>query len=219
MRDHRARHAIENHAVKVGLKMRAAVLGGQIGYAEVTKVADEICEFSVSCDQAPPPRTPLHLVVAVPRPHLVRKTLQFAAMVGVEKLTFVRTKKVVPSYLQSKSLQAREIEAQILNGLEQACDCIAPEVRIIPNERSFWNEFIPTELDQGVVSWGDTHADLSKKICMLNKNATICFGPEAGWDQSERERFKTLGAQAFSLGDRMYRLDVAIMLTVGAFIS
>lgn len=216
LRDQRARHAIELHRVEQGLRLRAAIWGGKLGFAQVVKLTQNEIFFNLECQQTAAKRLAIHLVVAVPRPHLVRKTLQFAAMSGVERVSLVRTDKVVPSYLQSKSLRLQEIEAQLLNGLEQAGDSIAPTVEIVSSTELFWRELIGSELKNSRIRWGDTYSRECSQLSLESGALTLCFGPEAGWSDGERKKFLDLGLEPFSLGARMLRLDVALATAVGA---
>ena len=216
LRNQRAQHALELHQVKLGLRLKAAVFGAKLGFADVTKICDHEIHFRIECNQDPPSRLALHLIVAVPRPHLVRKTLQIAAMSGVERLSFIRSDKVVPSYLQSKSLSEDQIKLQLLNGLEQAADCIAPEVKIYCSNEAVWTELVNSELEQSTLRWGDTHAGKGSRLGKTTDRLTLCFGPEAGWSERERVKFSQLGIEPFSLGPRMLRLDVALAAALGA---
>ena len=216
LKGQRAQHALELHGVKPGVRIKAAILGAKIGFAEVRQASADELNFEIECEQDPPKKLAIHLIAAVPRPHLVRKTLQFAAMSGVARLTFICSDKVVPGYLQSKSLRRDQIELQILNGLEQAIDCIAPLVEVYALPQKFWHEVIPSQLEQGTVRWGDTFAQNCSPLTNNFDHLTLCFGPEAGWSEQERRKFIQLGIEPFSLGPRMLRLDVALAVALGA---
>src|SRR5690606_3556504 len=78
----------------------------------------------------PAPRKNIELVVALPRPQILKKVLQSAAMLGVSKLNFVCAARTEPGYRQSKMLNPESIHHNLLLGLEQAMNTLMPEVKI-----------------------------------------------------------------------------------------
>lgn len=65
--DRRFTHMQEIHRVAVGDSLRVGRIGGRMGRAEVIRLEGHEAELRVAFDQAPPPKLPLTLILAVPR--------------------------------------------------------------------------------------------------------------------------------------------------------
>ena len=56
----------EVHRAQVGDELTVGLLGGKMGRGRVLRLDDEALELALTLDQAPPPKLPLTLVIAVP---------------------------------------------------------------------------------------------------------------------------------------------------------
>ena len=68
------------------------------------------------------------LVLALPRPKMLRRILRNVAELGVAELHLINSFRVEKSYWQSPVLGESSVENYLMQGLEQARDTILPEV-------------------------------------------------------------------------------------------
>ncbi len=118
--DRRFTHMQDIHRVAVGDTLRVGRLGGLMGSAVVTRLQAHEAELQVTFDQAPPAKLPLTLILAVPRPKMLRRLFQTVATLGVERLILVNSYKVEKSFWQTPFLHAESICENLILGLEQA---------------------------------------------------------------------------------------------------
>lgn len=215
IRDERARRLHSEWELSVGQTLRVGVLEGKLGQAKVISIAHDIIELSVVLDLTPPKRDPTELIVAVPRPQTVKKVIQSVTTMGVSKLHFVRSENSEKSYLASHSLREEEIQKEIIKGLEQACDTIAPEVIIYPKFKPFIEEYLSKtilELNPLMIVAHTRDADTSMASQVLSHKMQpiiISVGPELGWSEYEFRRILELGFKPVSLGERVLRVETA----------
>jgi len=88
--------------VAVGGRVRAGVIGGGIGTAEV--IGDDGATYTLRLvlDGAPPPVLPVDLVLAVPRPKVVTRVIETCAAFGVRRVDLTNAWRVDKSYLRSR---------------------------------------------------------------------------------------------------------------------
>ena len=208
----RAKRAFELHGLRVGASIRAAVLNSGLGRASVLESSAERVELDFNITEAPAPRTPYDLIVAVPRPQTVKKVIQLSTMFGISSLHFIRAERCEKSYLSSTALEAPQIEEQIILGLEQAVDCCAPRVLIHQKFRPFVEDVLP-QLMEGQARRlyvADTRSSAGAQCLEAGDSGAVCaIGPEQGWNDFELQCFSSAGAQCISLGSRMLRVEVA----------
>jgi len=132
----KARHVREVLRAASGQRIRVGVVGGRMGEAEVISAGEEELVLRPRLEEEPPPPVPLQLLLALPRPKILRRVLQSAASLGVKRLVLCGSYKVERSYFGSPSLRPAAIRAELLLGLEQARDTILPEV-VVSSSRSW----------------------------------------------------------------------------------
>ena len=98
LRGRRALHAREVLGVRPGEALVAGVLGGRMGTGTVISSSDDALTVRVALDRDPPPRSPVDLLLALPRPKVLRRVLQAAASMGVGKIALVGSWRVEKSY-------------------------------------------------------------------------------------------------------------------------
>lgn len=105
--DRRFTHMQEIHRVTVGDSLRVGRVNGLMGKAEVVRLEHHEAELQVAFDQPPPAKLPLTLVLAVPRPKMLRRLFQTVATLGVPRLILVNSYKVEKSFWQTPFLNPR----------------------------------------------------------------------------------------------------------------
>jgi hypothetical protein len=100
----RLQHLLQVHGAGAGDTLRAGVLGGMMGEAQIREIDERRALLSVSLDTPPPQKLPLCLVLALPRPKMLRRILRTAAELGVPELHLINSYRVEKSYWQTPVL-------------------------------------------------------------------------------------------------------------------
>jgi len=211
----RALHVREVLRCQPGDRIAVGVVGGLAGQAEVLAAAPPELVLRVVLDRAPPPPSPVSLLLALPRPKILRKVLQAVAAMGVKRVVLLGSYRVEKAYWSSPLLAPEAIRGELLLGLEQGRDTVLPAVTL---ER-FFKPFVEDRLDAllpGARLLADPHAPAPLEALPAPAGgATIAIGPEGGWTPYEAEVLARRGFAPFSLGPRPLRVDQAVPFIVG----
>ena len=124
----RHQHMLDVQRTELGATLNVGLVNGKIGRGVVLALCDDFVEMSITLDQEPPKPLPLTLIVALPRPKMLKRILQTIATMGVKKLIFINSARVEKSYWQTPILRDEKILEHLTLGLEQARDTLMPEV-------------------------------------------------------------------------------------------
>ncbi len=139
----RARHVHEVHRARVGDSLTVGRVNGQVGKGTVLFVEPDEVRLSVCLSEDPPPPTGLDLLLAMPRPKVLRRVLQSAASLGARRIVLLAAQRVEKSYFDTPFLEPGEVERNLVLGLEQARDTVLPEVVV----RRRFRPFVEDELE------------------------------------------------------------------------
>ncbi len=202
---------------KPGDTLRAGLLGGNLGTAELRSVERGCAELSCPAFPVPvPPPSEIVPVISLPRPQSFKKTLHFIASSGIKKAFFIASAKVEKSYWKSTAMTPDAIEEELLLGLEQGVDTILPELEF---RRSF-RDFVSggelaalAETDRRIVA----HPMDGAPPCphALPGRTWIAIGPEGGYTTEEVRAFLEAGFAPVTLGRRILRVEFALAFLCG----
>ncbi|MBF0486379.1 MAG: 16S rRNA (uracil(1498)-N(3))-methyltransferase [Candidatus Omnitrophica bacterium] len=210
----RLHHVFDIIKPKLNDTLVVGLAGGHRGVARVVHLDGKSLELELSLTETPPPKLPVVLCVALMRPIVFKRVLQTAVSMGVERIIFFHSKKVEKSFWQSTSLEDDSIQEQVVLGLEQAKDTVIPEVFFYKKFKPFVEDVLPVLLKdrRGLV------ADPSGEILNMDRAAAdplvLVIGPEGGFIPYELEKFKEAGCQVVSLGERILKVETAIVMAV-----
>jgi len=206
----RLAHLREVHRASPGDLLTLGIEGGKIGRGELLALGDDEALFNVAgLDQAPPPALPVHLVLALPRPRMLARTLEHVTALGVKHITLLNTRRVEKSYWQSPELGEEKIHRHLVLGLEQARDTRLPEVVLAKGFRPFVEERLPGLLAKrrGLVAHPGLPGDCPRH---LDEPVLLLVGPEGGFIPWEVERLLATGCEGIHLGPRILRVETAV---------
>jgi RsmE family RNA methyltransferase len=209
LRDRRLKHMQEVHRSVVGDNLRVGRLGGQLGSAELLRLEPREAELSVSFDKQPPAKLPLTLLLALPRPKMLRRVFQTVATMGVPKIILLNSYRVEKSFWQTPFLEAEAIREQLILGLEQARDSVLPEIVIEKRFKPFVEDRLPA-LAEGTLGLVGHPGDFPACPRAVERPVTLAIGPEGGWIPYEIEMLQKSGLQPVQLGDRILRVETAV---------
>jgi 16S rRNA U1498 N3-methylase RsmE len=130
VRDRRAAHLRTVLGAGVGAWVRAGVIGGALGRAEL--VADDGAAITLRLALTDPASVPLpiELVLAIPRPKVLTRVIEAAASFGIARTVLTNAWRVDKSYLSSPRLAAEALGLAARLGAEQGATTHVPEIVI-----------------------------------------------------------------------------------------
>ncbi|MCB1689356.1 MAG: 16S rRNA (uracil(1498)-N(3))-methyltransferase [Halioglobus sp.] len=212
--DRRLQHLRQVHRASAGDTLRVGEIDGLMGEAEILTIGKEAAVLAVSLDQPPPPKLPLTLVLALPRPKMLRRILRNVAELGVAELHLINSYRVEKSYWQSPVLADATVREYLLQGLEQSRDTRLPRVHYHRRFKPFVEDSLPAIL-------AEKHALLAQPgeypPCprVTNGECLLVIGPEGGFIPYEVTQLQDAGCEAVSLGARILRVENAVTSVLG----
>ncbi|MBL8900334.1 MAG: 16S rRNA (uracil(1498)-N(3))-methyltransferase [Planctomycetes bacterium] len=215
LRDRRAHHLRTVLRVQVGSIVRAGLLGGALGHAEVLSDAAGGVLLRARFENEAPPVPRDALLLAVPRPKVLKRVLEDAAAMGFGKIALVRSWRVEKSHLGAQALRAEELREQLLLGLEQGRRTHLPEVRLFPLFRPFVEDELEAWAPPGSRYLAHPGEQLGPSRALADEPYTLALGPEGGWIDYELEQLAQRGFARCSLGPHPLRVEAALAAAWG----
>jgi RsmE family RNA methyltransferase len=210
----RVRHINTVHGAKIGDTLRAGLIGGLCGTATIVELSAEHALFDVTLNTLPPPKLPLTVVMALPRPKMLRRIVRTVAECGIARLYLINSYRVEKSYWQTPVLAPASLRDYLLQGLEQSRDTVLPVIELRQRFKPFVEDELPQIIHGTRALLGDPMAALPCPFA-LNTPTTLAIGPEGGFIPYEVELLKSQGFEAMNLGARIYRVDTVLPFLTG----
>lgn len=214
LKGRRLAHVMKVHRARPGDELTVGRFNGKLGKGLVTRLDPDALELTVSLDQDPPPKLPLTLLLALPRPKVLNRVLAAATSLGVARIVLLNAWKVEKSYWKSPRLAEENLILQRLLGLEQAKDTALPELRLERLFRPFVENELP-HLVQGSLPLLAHPGAPEPCPRSVSGPITLAIGPEGGWVKAEVDSFHRVGFQPVDLGPRILRVETALAAFVG----
>jgi RsmE family RNA methyltransferase len=214
VRDRRLQHLQQVTRSTVGDTLRVGAIGGLMGEGQILAISDTQATLAVSLDQQPPAKLPLRLVLALPRPKMLRRILRSVAEFGVAELHLINSFRVEKSYWRSPVLDAAQTREYLLQGLEQARDTVLPAVHCHPLFKPCAEDVVPalaTDTDALLAQPGD----YPPCPYYFSGRTLLVIGPEGGFIPYEVDLLQRAGCRAVSLGPRILRVENAVSGLLG----
>ena len=205
----RLQHLRDVHRAECGDSLRVGRLGGLMGRGELLSLNAEQAELQISLDTHPPAKLPLTLLLAVPRPKMLKRVLQTVSAMGVARLVLLNSYRVEKSFWQTPFLEPAAIREQLILGLEQARDTVLPEVTLEKRFKPFVEDRLPALAD-GTLGLTGHPGDYPACPRAVDGPVTLAIGPEGGWIPYEVELLRLAGLQPVQLGERILRVETAV---------
>ncbi|MDH5297845.1 MAG: RsmE family RNA methyltransferase, partial [Desulfobulbaceae bacterium] len=170
--------------------------------------------LEVSAAAPPPPKSDVDLILALPRPIMLKRILAQATSMGVGRIFLINANRVEKSFFNATLLEAANIEECLRLGLEQAVDTRLPQLSLHHRFRPFVEDRLPElagECPVRLVAHPDTDLRLNEAAPHpLAQRVLLAIGPEGGWVNFEIDMFRARGFTPFTLGPRILRMDTAV---------
>lgn len=211
----RLQHVLAVHRAAVGDRMRVGVLDGLMGEGEIIHLDDARLDLRVQLDTPPPVKAPVILLLALPRPKMLKRILQMVTTLGVEELVLLNSYRVEKSFWDSPWLRPEAIREQLVLGLEQARDTVLPRVTLAPRFKPFVEDVLPGLMADGRRGLLAHPAIGAPCPTDMREPLLLAIGPEGGFIPYEVARLQEAGLAAFDLGPRILRVETAVAVTLG----
>lgn len=212
--DRRSDHIIKVLQSTPGDRVRVGIVNGRTGVGIVQKISRKEVTLDLQINGPQPHRPCTDLVLALPRPIMLKRVLAQATALGVDRIFLVNAKKVEKSFFNASLLEENSCREYLIYGLEQAVDTILPEVTIHKRFKPFMEDELPKLIDYPgrYIAHPEARKNLWEQTAppIKERRIVLAIGPEGGWIDYEVEKFKEQGFSAFSLGPRILRVDTAV---------
>jgi len=201
-----------------GDSLRAGLLEGALGTATLLHCDDRIAELAVVLDTPPPEPLPVTLLLALPRPKVLRRCLRAATLLGVKDIHLLHSWRVEKSYWQTPLLRPEPMLRELALALELAGDTVPPRVTC---HRRF-KPFVEDLLDglcgsrRRLLAHPGATTALHEVGAAPGTPAILVIGPEGGFIPYEVDRLTARGFLPVTLGARVLSVEVALAAALGA---
>lgn len=210
-------HLHTHVSVKVGDTLKVGIREGKRYLTEIIDISENSIQIKPLKEESFPEKLPVTLIVALPRPKVLRRLIMDAVTLGVDKLILIHSYRVDKSYWQTPFLQ--QLDHFVTLGLEQAGDTIAPKIELYKRFKPFVEDVLPTLISTQCPAYvAHPYTDL-KMPYAVDQSCTVIIGPEGGFIPYEIDLLIKNGCQAVSLGNRILRTETAIPYVLGRLFS
>lgn len=216
--DRRAQHIRKVLKAQPGDQIKAGMADGPMGQATLMSLSGNTVTLRVAWDRVAPTPLPVSLVLALPRPKVLRRVLQAVTSLGVKEVVLLHTYRVEKSYWQSPFLTPHTLQEQLALGLEQARDTMFPEIRMEKRFRPFVEDRLPRMLSGKTGYLAHPGEGKGFPLCP-DLPSVLVVGPEGGLIPFEVEMLVKAGCVAHPIGERILKVETALPALLGRFIS
>lgn len=207
--DGRQAEHIRKHLKKeVGHTFRVGIVNGPEGTATIHSIQGGRIFASCTWTLDHPRHPPMDLLLALPRPKVMKRLWAQLAALGVGHIYLTNAWKVEPFYFDSHVLDSETYEPLLVEGLQQAHDTFMPTVSIHRRFGILMEEGLP-DIRRWVAHPGDGRPDGTPLPIEPRSRHLLAIGPEGGWTDQEVETLQNHAFDPFSLGPRILRSDTA----------
>jgi RsmE family RNA methyltransferase len=216
--DARSAHLLNVLRVVPGQAVRVGLLDGPFGVGTVESAGDGRVTLRCAFDAGLPPRPRVDVLLALPRPKVMRRLWAQLAALGVGQIILTNAERVERHYFDTHILTEACYRPLLVEGLQQARDTRLPAVSI---HRQF-KVLVEDRLDGlfagglrlaadpgGTASVGSSVAQSGRQRVLL------AIGPEGGWNAFELALLQSHGFRLVGLGPRTLRVDTACTALLG----
>lgn len=207
--DDRARHIRHVLGAEKGKTLVVGVLNGPRGRGTVVSVQREEVVLACAFDPSRPPAPRIDLLLAMPRPKVMKRLWAQLAALGVGRIYVTNAWKVEKCYFDTHVLDPAFYTPLLIEGLQQVGDTALPRVSVHRRFRP-WVEDELAAFDPGVRR---LVLDPAAATCLAGtgqaERLLLAIGPEGGWTPYELDLLHAHGFLSAALGNRVLRSDTA----------
>ncbi len=212
----RAAHIFNVLKPKPGSALRVGVLDGPFGTGDVVSATGDAVELHCTFDESPPAPPDIDLLLALPRPKVMRRLWGPLASLGLGRIILTNAGKVERNYFDTHWLDVDVYRPLLIEGLEQSGDTHIPNVTICRQLKPFVEDDLDSQFaDTRRLIFHPREATPIGNIDLTGTPRTlVAVGPEGGWSDYELDLFAQQGFDCVSMGWRTLRTDVACIALI-----
>lgn len=212
----RADHLLNILRVAPGHSVRVGILDGPIGVGTVRQTRAGEVFLSCAFEAGVPPRPRVDLLLAVPRPKVMRRLWAQIAALGVGHVMLTNAARVERHYFDTHLLTPASYGPLLVEGLQQARDTRRPTVSIHKQFRILIEDDLDRLLPGGLRLVADPRATATVGALVrerlddrTHERILLAVGPEGGWNDFETALLRAHGFHTVGMGPRTLRTDTA----------
>lgn len=208
----RAVHLLDVLKVAIGHRVRVGVLDGPCGVATVQSIEEETVRLRCAFDPHVPSLPHVDLLLALPRPKVMRRLWAQIAAIGVGQIILTNAARVERNYFDTDVLAPERYRPLLIEGLQQAHDTRLPTVSIHRQFKVLIEDVLDGRFGNGLRLVADSRASMSVSSAVRESAAErvlLAVGPEGGWNDFEIDLLARHGFQIVGMGPRTLRADTA----------
>ena len=208
----RARHLLSVLNVRPGQQVRVGTIDGPRGTATVESVAGDTVTLRCAFEAAAPPLPRIDLMLALPRPKVMRRLWAQIAAMGVGQIILTNAGRVERNYFDTHVLTPEYYRPLLIEGLQQARDTRLPRVSIHRQFRVLIEDDLDALFPGRLRLVADPAATEPAGVVVRERAAErvlLAIGPEGGWNRFEKQLLDAHGFRSIGMGPRTLRTDTA----------
>ena len=208
----RADHLRSVLKVTPGAGVRVGIVDGPPGVGIVQSIGDAGVSLRCAFDAAALPRPAVDLLLALPRPKVMRRLWAQLAALGVGQIILTNASRVERNYFDTHVLAPAGYRPLLVEGLQQARDTHLPRVSIHRQFRILVEDLLDALVPSGGRLVADPGAPRTAGEAVRAGGAgriLLAVGPEGGWNDFERALLGAHGFEGVDMGPRTLRTDTA----------
>jgi RsmE family RNA methyltransferase len=212
----RARHLISVLKARPGQDVRIGLLDGPCGVGTVQSVTGDTVELRCAFETGTPSRPRVDLLLALPRPKVMRRLWAQIAALGVGQIILTNAERVERNYFDTHVLTPECYRPLLVEGLQQARDTRLPSVSIHRQFKVLVEDELNALFTRGLRLLADPAATtpLATVVRGSGERILLAIGPEGGWNDFETALLEAHGFQTVGMGPRTLRSDTACIALI-----
>lgn len=217
LKDRRAEHIVKILRSEVGDLLRVGVVDGAMGQGRVVALKSKFpfaVELDVHLREKKRPQPLIDLLLAMPRPIMLRRIFSQVTALGVGTIHLVNANRVEKSFWDSGLLHDEEYRPLLVQGLEQCVDTRLPEVILHRRFKPFIEDYFLGQKQRyrALICAHPLGAhQLTDAISSGQGRTLMAIGPEGGWVDYEVQKFQEQGFYCCGLGERILKVDTSVI--------
>jgi 16S rRNA (uracil1498-N3)-methyltransferase len=201
----------------VGQSLRVGLMDGALGTGTVVAAGDDAVTLSCAFEALPPPTPRVDVLLALPRPKVMRRLWAQLAALGVGQILLTNAERVERNYFDAHVLLPATYRPLLVEGLQQARDTHLPQVSVHRQFKVLVEDHLDALCAPGRRLLAQPGTPISIEDALepgCADRVLIAIGPEGGWNAFEVRLLERHGFVAFGMGGRTLRTDTACIALI-----
>jgi RsmE family RNA methyltransferase len=219
----RATHIRHVLRATVGDDVRVGVIEGPRGVGTVAAIDDDAVVVRCVCEVEIPPRPAVDLLLAVPRPKVLRRLWAQLAAMGIGRIMLTNAERVERDYFGTHLLDESAYRPLLIEGLQQARDTRVPQVSVHRRFKVLVEDHLDALCPDAVRLAAQPGAGMPVSRVLAGsedpalhrdsarQRVLLAVGPEGGWNDFELKLLDAHGFHPVDMGARPLRSDTACL--------